>query len=234
MEKTFIHPVIGEIKIRRSLTSRAIRLYVHHQNGISITIPLFVSVNQAESFVNSKTAWITRALERQKKRAEKYNLHYRDGYSVKTLNGYVHFSLNNNRVPALTGSAFNKTIFYNSDTPRKAVTELFDKAIRKLASDYLPKRAVEIAEKHRFEYNRIFLKNNLSNWGSCSSKRNINLNIHLIRLPQELCDFIILHEMCHLKYRNHGEEFHTLLNSLCDGREKEFNKILKEYATRLI
>ena len=101
--------------------------------------------------------------------------------------------------------------------------------LRKKAREYLPIRLDYFAGKHGFRYNRLFLKNNRSNWGSCSIKGNINLNISLVLLPQELSDYIILHELCHLKYPNHGREFHTLLNSLCEGREKEYAKKLKEY-----
>ena len=101
--------------------------------------------------------------------------------------------------------------------------------LRKKAREYLPIRLDYFAGKHGFRYNRLFLKNNCSNWGSCSAKGNINLNITLVLLPQELSDYIILHELCHLKYPNHGREFHTLLNSLCEGREKEYAKKLKEY-----
>ena len=101
--------------------------------------------------------------------------------------------------------------------------------LRKKAREYLPIRLDYFADKHKFRYNRLFLKNNRSNWGSCSAKGNINLNISLVLLPEELSDYVILHELCHLKYPNHGREFHTLLNSLCEGREKEYAKKLKEY-----
>ena len=83
-----------------------------------------------------------------------------------------------------------------------------------------------------FSYNRVALKNNISNWGSCSAKGNINLNIHLVSLPDELRDFVIVHELCHLLYPNHGKEFHKLLNNICNGREKEMNRRLREYRLR--
>ena len=61
-----------------------------------------------------------------------------------------------------------------------------------------------------------------SNWGSCSSKGNINLNLNLMRVPQELQDYVMLHELCHLKYLNHSPQFHALLESVCPGhREKQ-------------
>ena len=109
---------------------------------------------------------------------------------------------------------------------RKAVP---DKALRAEAKAWLIPRLKELADKHGFTYNKVFIKNNVSNWGSCSVKGNINLNMQLMRLPEELRDYVILHELCHLRQLNHGEEFHKLLNSLCGGREKELRRQLRSW-----
>lgn len=87
--------------------------------------------------------------------------------------------------------------------------------LRRQAKAYLPARLAELADKYGFQYNKVFIKHNSSNWGSCSARKNINLNLNLMRLPQELSDYVILHELCHLRHPNHGEDFHQLLDSLC-------------------
>lgn len=89
-------------------------------------------------------------------------------------------------------------------------------AMRKEAKELLPRRLSELAERYGFNFSRIFIKHNSSNWGSCSSRGNINLNLNLVRLPQLLRDHVILHELCHLRHPNHGPEFHALLERL-DG-----------------
>ena len=89
--------------------------------------------------------------------------------------------------------------------------------LRQEAKRVLPARLAELAGMHGFSYNRVFIKNNVSNWGSCSSKGNINLNLRLVRLPAELQDYVMLHELCHLRQMNHGPEFHALLESVCPG-----------------
>ncbi|MFA6770634.1 MAG: YgjP-like metallopeptidase domain-containing protein [Bacteroidales bacterium] len=127
-----------------------------------------------------------------------------------------------------------RAISYPADAPKKLLIAAITLAIRRSAAEYLPERAQLLATKYGFKYNKLSLKNNKSNWGSCSSKNNINLNIHLMRLPSELCDYVILHELAHLKHRNHGKEFHNYLNSLCNGREKELSKTLKEFSPTLL
>lgn len=110
---------------------------------------------------------------------------------------------------------------------------------RKTAKDTLPRRLEELARKYGFIYNRVTIKHNRSNWGSCSAKGNINLNLNIVRLPSDIQDYILLHELCHLRHMNHGREFHELLEELCRKEFGEGNvaeqvhlskrKVLKQY-----
>nr|HPK30406.1 M48 family metallopeptidase [Bacteroidales bacterium] len=81
---------------------------------------------------------------------------------------------------------------------------------------------------------KVTVRNNRTNWGSCSKSGNISLNIHLMRLTPELADFVIVHELCHLIHKNHGPQFHALLNSLCNGRERELNRLLKQQRPQVL
>lgn len=100
--------------------------------------------------------------------------------------------------------------------------------LRRQAKAYLPGRLAELAAQHGFSYNQVRIKHNVSNWGSCSVKKNINLNLNLMRLPAELQDYVMLHELCHLKYMNHGKEFHALLESVCPNH-KALRRQLRDY-----
>lgn len=101
-------------------------------------------------------------------------------------------------------------------------------ALRKEAKEVLPKRLRELAERYSFEYNSVRVKHNSSNWGSCSRKGNINLNLNLVRVPDELRDYVILHELCHLRHPDHSPAFHALLESLCPGHLAK-QKALRAY-----
>ena len=100
--------------------------------------------------------------------------------------------------------------------------------MREKARAELPPRLMELACLHGFQVNGVRLKHNRSNWGSCSVRGNINLNINLVRLPAELRDYVLLHELCHLRHMNHGREFHALLESVCPGH-LELRRKLKNW-----
>ncbi len=99
--------------------------------------------------------------------------------------------------------------------------------MRVLAKEILPPRLEELAREHSFQYNQVRIKNNVSNWGSCSRKGNINLNLNLVRLPEDLRDYVMLHELCHLKHPNHGPGFHSLLESVCPEHRKKEKELRK-------
>ena len=100
--------------------------------------------------------------------------------------------------------------------PRRRLPETAEVAqLRAAAKAYLPGRLRELAAQYGFEFNQVRIKHNVSNWGSCSSKKNINLNLNLMRLPAELRDYVMLHELCHLREMNHGPQFKALLASVC-------------------
>ena len=86
--------------------------------------------------------------------------------------------------------------------------------LRAAAKAYLPDRLRSLAERYGFRFNSVAIKHNTSNWGSCSSKGNINLNLNLMRVPVPLQDYILLHELTHLRHPDHGPGFHAELERL--------------------
>lgn len=86
--------------------------------------------------------------------------------------------------------------------------------LRARAKADLPPRLRALADRYGFKYNRLTIKHNASNWGSCSAKGNINLNLNLMRVPEPLQDYILLHELTHLHHPNHGTRFHDELERL--------------------
>lgn len=207
MKKVICDPQFGEIIYTKRLRCKSIRIKVSATNGISVSLPFWVTYTSAKEFLEANRKKILTILSRQKTRLQ----------TEKDR-------LQTEKERLQTGTPYS-------------LSELA--AIRNLAKKELPVRLEHLHQKlsHQFpqldfSYNKVFIKNNRSNWGSCSAKRNINLNMRLVKLPQELCDFIIIHELCHLIHRNHGTEFHKLVNAACDGKEKEYTRTLRQWTIR--
>ncbi len=97
------------------------------------------------------------------------------------------------------------------------------------AGAMLVARLEEMSQTHGLKYRKVSIKNQKTKWGSCSSKNNINLNINLARLPEHLRDYVILHELVHTRFKNHGREFWAELNRLLGGRARGLARELRRY-----
>lgn len=240
MKKIISHPIAGEVLIVKGLSSRTLRLSVNAVRGVRLSVPWHVSYSTALKFLESKIEWVAEALKRQKEKAEKREKLPTDGQIIETQVGTIIFRpLNSEGAPAVSTKGIKvkttgivREIHFENYVSTEELRKTVAKILKKDATAILPLRLASLAALHGFTYGRLALRNNVSNWGSCSAKRNINLNIHLIRLPQELSDYVILHELAHLKHRNHGPEFHRLLDSLCNGREKELSRQLRKFSPR--
>ncbi|MBR9681562.1 MAG: M48 family metallopeptidase [Candidatus Altiarchaeota archaeon] len=83
--------------------------------------------------------------------------------------------------------------------------------LKKRFRDELNNRLKTFSEELRQEPVGFRIKNQRTSWGSCSSKRNLNFNLRLIFLPPQLIDYVVFHEMLHLRYMSHGKRFHAVM-----------------------
>lgn len=156
---------IGEynVEVRRSKRkSAAIKITADMQ--IVVFVPLYVSDNEIERMVISKSKWIDEHMLKVQSTIDKR-------------------------------SKLEKITF-------EQIKELADQAV-----EYIPKRVKYYAEKENFVYNKITIKNLVSRWGSCSTKGNLNFNCLLMLTPDYVIDYVVVHELCHLREMNHSEKF---------------------------
>ena len=84
-------------------------------------------------------------------------------------------------------------------------------------------------EIYKFSYNKINIKNPRTRWGSCSKKGNLNFNYKILYLPQHLADYIIVHELCHLKEFNHSSRFWNLVSQTMPDYRQCRKSLKKEH-----
>ena len=87
--------------------------------------------------------------------------------------------------------------------------------------------------KYNYEYNRIAIKNQRSRLGSCSSRKNLNFNWQIIKFPQEVMEYVVLHELAHLVHQNHSKEYWKEVEKLDPGY-KIHHTWIKSHGHKLI
>ena len=106
------------------------------------------------------------------------------------------------------------------------------KQLMKKAREYLPYRLEFWAKKYGYSYNKCRLTHANTRWGSCSSNKTISLNIGLMQVPEELRDYVILHELAHLNHMDHSRAFWAEVGEH-DPRYKMHEKKLKLFSPGL-
>lgn len=118
---------------------------------------------------------------------------------------------------------------FTKDAVQETINNLLQKALRYEAKRFLPPRLLELARKYDFTVKRVSIQNSKSRWGSCSTGKVINLSLHLMLLPGHLIDYVLLHELCHTKEMNHGEQFWMWMNKVTQGKALALREELKGY-----
>jgi predicted metal-dependent hydrolase len=114
------------------------------------------------------------------------------------------------------------------------IRRMIERFLLLYAREYLQARFAELTAKYSdmgFNPSGLVVKPLKSRWGSCSSKGKITLSSELVKLDPVYADYVILHELCHLKHHNHGKEFYLLLGRLFPGY-KHIQKEIRQYITK--
>jgi len=101
------------------------------------------------------------------------------------------------------------------------------------AKNKIISRTNELSRKHNIPFNKIFIRHQKTLWGSCSLKKNISLNIKIAGLPDNLMEYIILHELVHIRHHNHSKKYWQELERIV-GNARSLDKHLDNYRHLLI
>jgi len=205
------------LKVYREMR-RGSRFYLGRNGGI-LRLPALMSPHQQNEETARFYAWV-----RQKVRAKHaMQIHFTEkrynSGDVLHIGGrdytlHIEHTVNKNHTAQLKNGVIYFRLSGSADESekRKATKHLLS---RILAQDFLPaitERVRQLNESHiRKKVNSIRLKYNLSNWGSCSSKGNINLSTCLLFAPSDVVDYVIIHELAHLVEMNHSPRFWQLV-----------------------
>ena len=112
---------------------------------------------------------------------------------------------------------------------QELLRSMIERALRHAAKRLLPDRLSGLAGRYGFCFNEVKINNSKSHWGSCTSRKNINLSLSLMLLPWHLVDYVLLHELCHTVEMSQNDRFWALMDKVTDGRALAFRRELKEY-----
>jgi len=225
---------LGVIEFTHSERSKHIRVRIL-STGLKVTLPYKSSEEEAMKFINSIRSKLISKQEKLEKGIEKSNILINENTHLQTLTFIVearpmdrkniYFSLKN--------STLNIEFPHQTDCSTSQTQLHFWNGIsyfmRKEAKRLFPNRTKQLADKYGFTFSEVKIQSSKTRWGSCSGLKSINLSLYLMLLPAHLVDYVILHELCHTKEMNHGENFWRWMNKVTEGKSKTLRAELKNY-----
>jgi predicted metal-dependent hydrolase len=198
------------------------------RNGVPrVTIPRGGSEIEAKRFAQKHVTWLEKQLLRQAQRSKPAEP-WRIGTEIQFRGEPVRFGIEANDPRSVRFATATVRVPEGTADLRP----LIERHLWRLAATELPRRVLQLATAHQLRVQRITVRNQRSRWGSCSRRGTISLNWRLIQTPPFVCDYIILHELAHLKQMNHSARFWREVGRLCPGFEAA-ERWLKQHSRTL-
>ena len=226
---------IGKVSVSYSDRAKYISIRIKPKE-IVLVVPRRSSLGDALFFLDKKREWVEAVLKKNKERLSHNQVSQFDEDSVyETLTFTV-------RIVRVEGVHFQsilrdgvltiscpKSADMKAENVQSLIHKVIERTMMNEAKRVLPERLTFIANKCGLRYVSCRVRNVRSIWGSCTKESHISLNLYLMRLPQHLIDYVLIHELCHTVELNHSERFWSLVDSFTGGRSKELRKELRNY-----
>ena len=191
-----------KIKYKKHCFSKNIKISLKQDSSILVTMPVYCPYKTAREFLLANIEKIKNFNKKEdvflsknlKTKFDTLQIIESDVLKIETKKNIVYFY-------------YPKDVDFNSTLVQDKLKEAYLKALKIEAKNYLPDRLNYLAKKYSFNYGKISLRNQKTRFGSCSYFNDISLNINLMRYDFDCIDYVIIHELCHTRVKNHSEKF---------------------------
>lgn len=201
----------GDIVVRRSSRSSHVRIRIAPDGRLRASVPLYAPLFAVKRLVRSSREELRKMLADSQPETD-----YQDGMQIGKSHSLVvqpggQTPLKVRRHGQQLIVRLPDTMTLDTPVVVREIRDVVIDALRIESKSYLTKRLAFLAEKHDLHYERVRFSHASGRWGSCSSTGTISLNIALMKLPFELIDYVIIHELSHTVHMNHSPEFWELV-----------------------
>ena len=198
---------IGEVLYTRNPRAKNLSIRINQQGEVRVTIPRLVSWSRAETFFLYRQNWVVKKLEEMNSKA------CRD------------FPPSQGENLRIRGSDFPIELQKGDSGSEDAIWRI----LKQEALAYLPQRLADLAKTHGYKITGLKIRKMKTRWGSCTSRKSINLNSWLMMIPDKLSDYVILHELAHTRFPDHSHLFWEELDRTTEGLSRAYRKELRNH-----
>lgn len=214
------------IKIYKLIRSRRqnISLEITRDAQLIVRMPKFADLDHVKKFIVEKRAWIEQKIAEAKENVSySYPRQYSEGERFYYLGEEYQLLIAESQNPKLK---FQNGFYLDKDSVKYG-REIFIKWYQRQAKLNIPKRVQWFAAQNNLAFGKIKITSASRRWGSCTAQGNINFTWKLILLPLKIVDYVVVHELAHLKQHNHSKKFWAEVGAMMPDY-KERRKWLKK------
>ena len=218
--------------IVRSSRAKYIRVKLSNTGQLSVVVPKRLAIKHGQAFIKNKVTWIEKHLK---------NISFSTEVLPKTLNlqllgekwSIVYLPKDCEHLYLKERDDFCLNVVGNTDNNKELVKKLLNKWCQHKARSVYVEMLDDIAAEYSFHFNRLSIRSQKTRWGSCSQKKNINLNSKLLFFKESIVRYVMIHELCHTIEMNHSKRFWALVKK-CDPDYLSNQAQLKSFAREIV
>lgn len=203
---------------------RSVALVISRDATLTVRAPLRTPIGFIEAFLREKAVWVEQAVERMRGRQANAERRYREGEQFWYVGKEYPLRISETAKQSLV---FSGESFVLSQRFHSRAKERFLSFYRREAKKILSDRVRCMAREKGFDVSSIKVNAARTRWGSCSGKGNLNFSFRLVMAPLSVIDYVIAHELAHIKHRNHSRAFWQTVGELFPGYEREHRWLKK-------
>lgn len=224
----WVSPIEGEripYTLYQMPRRRRVHLVIGDDGHLQVRAPHRFTPSEAESAIHARSAWVLDALRRVRASRERRPL-LQTGIRLPFLDDGLCLMVvqKSTRSVVLKEGILRVSALATTEQDIRACLEQW---YRKQAKRYLPTRLATLAEQVGAYPTKVSIRSQKTRWGSCSGKGHISLNWRLMLLPTQLVDYVLIHELCHLRHLNHSPRFWALVKGLIPDYKERRAQLVK-------
>jgi predicted metal-dependent hydrolase len=219
-----------QIKIDKLIRSkrRTIALIIERDGSFTVRAPMRAPRVAIETFIQQKTDWITRTRKKINSIEPIVGKQYTDGETFLFLGSFFGLKLVGLQKPSLRFDSG----FTLSQTAQTKGEQVFTRWYKERALEIISERVKQYAQQYNFAPKQVKISSAKTRWGSCSPDGTLNFTWRLVMAPLEVIDYVVVHELAHLRVKNHSIKFWKAVETIYPEYKKQ-RKWLKENGENL-